>query len=196
MFLGVWRFGISQPQINENHIAFYNNAETQNSASLQNQSIEFIGQIIDEPDVRPDKTKLTIGRIKITEARKMLPVRGKVLINLPNYPQYSYSDWLRINCELQKPGKINDFDYSKFLAVKGIYSVCYQTDELVLIGGEISGAQKFRKQILMFKRKFKVIIDKSVVYPQSEILSAMILGLRRGIPQNILNNFLLTASVY
>ena len=52
LFLGMWRFQISEPIINKNYAAFYNN-----------QKISLVGQIVAEPDERENGTKLTIGKI-------------------------------------------------------------------------------------------------------------------------------------
>jgi len=52
--LGAIRYNSSFSKINENNVAFYNNT-----------NLIFEGQIIGEPDIRTDKTQLTVGKIKI-----------------------------------------------------------------------------------------------------------------------------------
>ncbi|MFH1890750.1 MAG: ComEC/Rec2 family competence protein [Candidatus Kuenenbacteria bacterium] len=184
LILGFWRYQISIPKIDENHIANYNG-----------QTIEFIGQVIDEPDVRFDKTKLTVGNIYV--GAQGLPLRGKILINVPNFPEYHYADDLKIKCELQQPEIIEDFNYPAYLSVKGIYSVCYQPEYVGAqenIGTQDFVSlrllyQNFRQQIINLKLKSKEIIDQSLRYPHSEVLSAMILGLRKNIPNYVNDDF-------
>lgn len=56
LFLGFFRFDISQVDVSTvkpDHIAYYNGEE-----------LEIIGIIIDEPDVREESVKYTIGEIR------------------------------------------------------------------------------------------------------------------------------------
>jgi len=191
LLLGLWRFGLSLPKINESHISYYNNEKVEFTQhhffeDSQKSGTGFIGQVINEPDIRITHRKLTIGNINF----KQNDLTGKILINAPNYPVYNYGDWLRISCALQTPDKIEEFDYGKYLAVKNIYSVCYQLDEINLLNiTQLTTWQKFRSYILGIKYKTKKIIDQTLAQPSNEILSAMMLGLRKGVPQNILDDF-------
>jgi len=172
LFLGLWRFGLNLSKIDKNHIAYYNNRK-----------IEFIGQIISEPDIRTTHRKLVVGHTIYQQHN----LTGKILLNVPNSSIFSYGTWLNIKCKLQSPGIIQDFDYGKYLAVKNIYSVCYYADQVNILSiKQFNPWQKFRQLLLNIKYKTKKIIDQSMSQPQNEILSAMILGLRKGIPQTIL----------
>ncbi|OIO16400.1 hypothetical protein AUJ29_02810 [Candidatus Kuenenbacteria bacterium CG1_02_38_13] len=183
LLLGFWRLQVAIIKIDESKAAYHNG-----------EVLEFVGQVIDEPDTRVDKTKFIIGHILAGNAS----LKGKILVNLPNFPEYHYADYLKIVCELQTPEEIEDFDYGAYLAVQGIYSVCYQPESVGAYDNTsshnntaklLTAYKKFRKQIINFKLQTKQIVDKSLRYPHSEILSAMILGLRRNIPQNVLDNF-------
>ncbi len=182
LFLGCWRFELSLPNIDKNHIAYYNNRK-----------MNFIGQIISEPDIRATHRKLVISKIVLLHedsplvVSKGLDLKGKILISTPNSSVYNYGTWLNIKCELQSPGIIQDFDYGKYLATKNIYSVCYYANDIKILNYQpLSFWQKFNKLVLSFKYKTKKIIDASTPRPQNEILSAIILGLRKNIPPTIL----------
>ncbi len=190
LFLGMWRMAVARPVVNEGQVAFYND----------NQKISLLGQIVAEPDEREKGTKLTVGNINIVGATlavardnngqgQALPLQGKILLSAENYPAYQYGDWLKFDCELQTPGKIEDFDYGQYLGVKGIYSVCYQPEELTLISGNLSAGQKFYRAILSAKKHYRDILNRAVVYPHSELLNGLTLGLRKGIPAEIMQNF-------
>jgi len=172
LILGFYRYQISIPSIDQNHIASYNG-----------QSMEFTGQVIDEPDIRTDKTRITIGNIN--------NLKGKLLINTPNFPPINYGNYLKIECQLQEPEMIEDFNYPAYLSTQGIYSLCYQADNLENLGDlyGLSLYQKFRRSVINLKFKSKKIIDSSLRYPHSEVLSAMTLGLRRNIPHYVNSNF-------
>lgn len=178
--LGTIRYQISFPKINENHIAFYNGSK-----------IVFYGRIIKEPDERLDKTKLTIGNIQIKDQDsegKVYPPQqivekfGRVLINVPLYSGYEYGDIVEIECKLQEPGVIDRFDYHEYLARYDIYSTCYWP-KVTLIEKERGF---FLYSALLFqKHRAKHIIDTNLSEPQSSFISALILGLKRSVPQQM-----------
>lgn len=145
IFLGIIRFQISEPQINENHIAFYNGRE-----------MTLRGQVIDEPRLRLKKQQIIVEAIGVarlaageTRARdrqqarvfsaeksrysERLRLAGRILITLPLYPEFHYGDFLEISCSLQTPEKFDAFDYGKYLAKDNIYSVCYYPKEISLL---------------------------------------------------------------
>ena len=57
-------------------------------------------------------------------------VSGKVLVNVSKYSDFGYGAELKFNCRLQAPEKIDGFDYSKFLAKDGIYSLCFWPQDI------------------------------------------------------------------
>jgi len=219
LFLGMWRMAVARPVINEGYVAFYNignvgatfavarNDKGQGQAlPLQKTSMSMMGQIVAEPDEREKGTKLTVGNINIVGATLAVarddngrgqgngwgqapPLHGKILLSAESYPAYQYGDWLKFDCELQTPGKIEDFDYGQYLGVKGIYSVCYRPEGLTLASGNLSIGQKFYRVILSGKKRYRDILNQAVIYPHSELLNGLTLGLRKGIPANIMQNF-------
>jgi competence protein ComEC len=181
LVLGLWRFNINPPKIDESKISFYNDSQT-----------EFIGVVADEPDVRIDHTKLKVESNKVIEyegqpqtaaSRK---VKGKVLISTKLFPEFNYGDKLQIKCNLQAPRNFNGFAYDKYLARYDIYSVCYYPEIILLSSGNGS---KFYAGIYKFKNRLKTIISQSLPEPQSSLLSAIILGAKRGIPRNLSEKF-------
>ena len=170
LFLGIWRFGISEEVIDKYHIAYY-----------ANQNFKITGTIVREPDVRSTNRKITVRPDDYS---------GLILVNAPNFPEYEFGDRVKVKCMFEKPGVIEEFDYGQYLSVSGIYSVCYRPEYINHMGeSELSTGQKIRKKIISIKYKYKEIIDQTISYPESEVLSAMTVGLRRGIPDNILDNF-------
>lgn len=190
LFLGILRFELSIPIIDENHIKHYNDSV-----------IEFTGQISAEPDTREYHTKLTIDNLHLTVNNKKL--KGKVLVNAYKYGDYNYADWVKIKCELNTPGIIEsdnefsrDFDYGRYLSVKGIYSTCYKPTSI--ISTENSNYQlpitnywslNINKYLISAKQKFKEIIDTNLPLPQSGLLNAMLLGYKRELLPEIANQF-------
>lgn len=209
LLLGMWRIGISQPMIDEKHIAFYAGSPEQASGLFRRSNlIRFVGQVIDEPDIRSSQRKLTVGKIFIKSSNNILAqqqslgpagwsfVQGKILVNAPNYPEINYGDELEIKCALERPGQIEDFDYGRYLSVKGIYAVCYRPERVRIVEQgdalflrELNSWQKMRRGLIGFKFKAKEILNRALAYPENEVMGALLLGLRKGIPDEVLENF-------
>jgi competence protein ComEC len=170
--IGWLRFFLTVSTIDEQQISFYNN-----------QKIEFIAKISNEPDRRIDQVKLTVQSGKILPSEKI--VSGNVLVSANLFPEYFYGDLLKIKCKLQAPEKINDFAYDKYLAQFQIYSVCYYP-EIALVQKHQAG---FFSTLYKIKNNLKIIIQKSLPEPHSEIVVATLLGDKRKIPQTLLDQF-------
>jgi len=184
LWLGVLRFEMALPRVNENFIGFYNG-----------QSVELQGQISNEPDVRETHQKITVGNIKINSRDRSGPVHGKILINTFKSMNLEYGDEVELKCRIQEPGVIEsedrgpDFDYGRYLSVKGIYSVCYSADSIQKIDGDKYFAQKIYGDFLGLKQKFKRVIDSVLPLPSSGVLNAMLLGYRQELTDEMSNSF-------
>ncbi len=137
----------------------------------------FLGVVINEPDVRIDSQKLTID---VTD------YKGKVLLKTLQYPEYSYGDQLSIKCKLHPPEPIEDFRYDKFLAREGIYSVCYNP-QIKKVSG--NNGNFIYAWILKFKKGVEQIINKTISEPQAALLGGILLGSRRGLPTELMDQF-------
>ena len=168
--LGVFRYQDSIPDITENHIAFYNGSK-----------LSFQAQVVKEPDKRLDKTKLTISHIAL-KGLTLKSVQGKVLVNAPLYSDHQYGDILEIECKLQEPGIIDRFNYHEYLARYDIYSTCYWPKITTL--DRDKGSMLYSK-LLLFKNRAKDLIDFNFTEPQGSFLSAITLGLKRQVPQEM-----------
>jgi competence protein ComEC len=167
--LGLTWNGLSQPTIDQNHIASFNE-----------QKITFQAIVSEEPDSRLDKQKLTV---------KSIEYEGKVLLSMQLYPEYRYGDLLEVNCKLQTPEPIENFKYDKYLAKSGIYSVCYRPWIEVL---EHDKGNYLVASVLKFKKKVEQSINRSVSEPQASLVAGILIGSRQGIPKDLLDQFNIT----
>ena len=134
-------------------------------------AITFVGQVIQEPDVRDDNIKLTV---------KAENIEGKILVTAHRYPEYRYGDKLRMTGKLKIPQTMEDFNYPGYLAKEGIYSVM-SWPEIELL--EKNQGNPVFANILSFKNKLRESVYQNLLPPQSSILGAMILGDKRKISQ-------------
>jgi competence protein ComEC len=143
----------------------------------------FQGIIIDEPDRRINQTKLTVKPEKKFE--------GKVLVSVSLYPEYQYGDLLEINCKLKKPEPFEDFRYDRYLAKDGVYLTCsYPKIKLISRGN----GNWLLINIFKFKSKLQQTINNSLPEPQASLFSAITLGARRGVPQELSDKFSITGT--
>ena len=66
----------------------------------------------------------TVSRAEtVTVAGATHPVTGDLLVQAGRFPGYAYGDRLRVRGQLQTPPVLDDFDYRRYLAQRGIHSL-------------------------------------------------------------------------
>lgn len=182
LILGIFRYQLSLPKINPSQIQFYNGRE-----------VIFRGEVIREPNLTFKSLQLTIKSSEILLKQKWKKISGRVLVNLPPYADFRYGDRLEINCKLYQPEKDGGFDYHEYLARYQIYSYCYPEEIKILAQGQ---GNKIYSWILIFKDRFKNLIQDYLIEPQGSLLSALILGLKKEVPNEVKNWFRLTGTAH
>lgn len=164
------------------------------------------GQVITLPDLK-EKGKRRIYSF-VLEAKKLridwktLEAKGKVQVfsinpgTLPTYrSRVSLWGQLSVPKKSQNPG---EFDYSKFLRDQGIHSVfkSYGHRSLQVLDQTASFFQS--PFILMGKiREFSAQrIDRFFSVPVSALLKALILGMRKDLPENLRDDFIKTGTTH
>lgn len=149
-----------------------------------NKEISFQGVVVKEPDERNQYTNLIVQSEKF---------KGLVLLRAPVYPAYQYGDLLEIYCAIEKPDKIEEFDYGKYLAVSNVYSICGEP-QIKLIGQR--QGNYFLEKIYQFKKYLQKIIERIWVMPNSAFMAGLLLGLKKGLPLDIENDFKSTGTIH
>lgn len=166
--IGIVRYQISIPKVNSSKIQFYNG-----------QKITFVGLVNKDPDIRQDKTLLTIKVQRIENQKGS----GQILVSVPIYFKADYGQILEIQCEIKEPPKMKDFNYHEYQARYDIYSVCWHPQQIKIL--EREKGNFIYRQILTFKAKAKDLINKYLPEPQSSLLSALLLGLKKDMPKEV-----------
>lgn len=146
------------------------------------QRITFEATIVAMPDIRIDHQKLVLGDILINQSK----IKAKVLATTGLYPDRQYGSVVKVTCFLQKPEPFNGFAYDRYLAKSGIFGLCNRASIYVV---NQSGGKWWLKKIYDFKNKTQYLINQSLPEPHASMLSAMILANRRGIPDQIREQF-------
>ncbi len=141
--------------------------------------------VYDEPDEREFKTKLKVIIQKVISGDENLTGQ-KILIDVGKYPQYKYGDLLKIRGKLEQPKIYDDFDYKAYLSRYQIFFIIHNTDVELISKNKGSIIKKF---IYSIKDQASENIKKTLSEPASALLNGLLLGLRRGIPQDLIDAF-------
>lgn len=190
LFLSFWRFAVGINVVEENKIWLYNGRMKTLTA-----------QMINEPVVGEKSLKYTVETQTVANQKN---ISGKILITADLYPRYSYGDELEITCELQEPEPFNGFNYDRYLARFDIYSVCYYPVIRPVCRSEEKNNKKrtdssdcliknsgawFYKKIFILKNKFREVIDYGLPKPESDLARAIVIGDKKGIPDDLREKF-------
>lgn len=176
LFLAFWRYAIGLPENTLSKIWYYNG-----------RFVTVTSKIINEPDVRQKNVKYEVYAEEIqSPTGDWIAVSGKILVTTNLYPRYNYGNELKITCELQKPEPFQGFSYDRYLARFDIYSVCYYPKINFVSSGR---GGWFYKKVFSLKNKFREIIDYGLSEPEASLTRAIILGDKKGIPNDLREKF-------
>ena len=192
LFLGIWRYGIGLPADTPDKIWYYNG-----------QVVDIQGYVCNEPDVRSKSQKLevcvkTVGTKDFAFAQtvgtqNLAFIHGKVLVTTSLYPSWEYGDQVNMTCELKAPERFRGFSYDRYLARFDIYSVCY-FPEIDNVSDKTENTPwrvptDFYKIIFKIKDKLRDVIEFGLEEPESSLARAIILGDKKGIPDDLRTKF-------
>ncbi|MSU45507.1 MAG: ComEC family competence protein [Candidatus Zambryskibacteria bacterium] len=155
------------------------------------QKIFVEGIIVGEPDVRDSNTKLTVRLSSIFISTMTVPIREKILVTVPLYPEFKYGDKVRMNVSLSEPTEINGedgrtFDYQGYLRARGIWFTSrYTIVELISSGhGSLVKSGLFK-----IKNAFVNSINSALPEPESNLLGGLLLGAKQSLGKELLTEF-------
>jgi competence protein ComEC len=96
---------------------------------------------------------------------------------------------VKVYGELQEPGEFNGFNYGNYLSRYGIYSVMYYPKIEVLEEGQ---GNFFWAGMTWMQTKFLSQINKLLPEPHASFEAGLLVGARKGIPEDLMNKFNIT----
>ncbi|HRY30784.1 MAG TPA: ComEC/Rec2 family competence protein [Candidatus Paceibacterota bacterium] len=159
-------------------------------AEFAGEKISLVGEIVGEIDKRESYSRITVKTEMIEHDSGRNFTQEKVIITTGHYPE------LLTGQKIKSFGKINlpenflneneiEFDYIKFLAKDGVYSLMYYPKIEILSNGEL----KFERLIFSIKQKFIEKINQILPSPEAELLGGILLGAKRSLGAELENNF-------
>lgn len=184
--IGFVREIITIPIFDQSNIAFY---------SSINKNIQIEGQVNSEPDIRSDKIYFVLKTEFLIVDNRKIAVQGNVLVKLGKYPEIHYTDKLVLQGKLLTPARTEDFDYQSYLGKDNIFVVMYSPQIKKITYAVFSDNpleflfQKFFTLIIAFKILLTYQINQIFIEPAASLNAGLLLGLRKTIDQNLLDNF-------
>jgi competence protein ComEC len=176
--LGAWRYHAEPffPCLTPAHLAYYHQARPVGLHA----TVE--GVIMDYPDVRDTRSQYRLAADRLVLGDHQLDVTGDVLVEAPRFPVYVYGDRLRATGRLQTPGGMPDFDYQRYLAQKGIFSLLRHASV------EETSARKgssLRGALYAARTRLSTVIDRLLPEPVAALANGMLLGIESGISDEV-----------
>jgi len=138
--------------------------------------VSFEACVADEVDLRSDEVRYVVSNEDF----------GNVLVISFPYPLYKYGDCLFIEGDIVVPTNFGDFRYDKYLARYQIYKLMYFPEISKVSSGE---GHSFFNLLYFVKNKFEGNLSKVLGEPHASFMAGLILGSRRGIPADLLEDF-------
>jgi competence protein ComEC len=151
--------------------------------ALNNQNISAEGEIFLMPEVKNGRQKIVLKNIKDINSGSVID--GKVVVYTSEYPEYNFSDKIKIKGTIKIPENFDSFEYRNYLFSKGVYYISYYP-EIELVARNKSGIYF---QIIEFRKYAGDLVKKIFPQPQAGIVSAMTLGMKSGISDKVLDAF-------
>lgn len=135
------------------------------------------GYIVEDIDVRTDKQLITF---------RPKGYNQNILATVPLSQSYFYGDWIVVEGKITEPKPFDDFDYKKYLERFNVYAITDYPKILILKSHQQNLVKEW---LLRIKFNFAARIDKFLKQPQASLLMGILIGARKTLPQDIINNF-------
>jgi competence protein ComEC len=189
---GIFRVGLDSANPPNNDISHFNNL---------GQKVMVAGQIISEPDLRPERTYLTVRADTLIYDSTAIPVSGKLLliVRTPS-TAYNYADYIRVGGFLSAPMPARNpgsFDFRKYLANKKIGSfISIKNSGDIFLVRHYPGNPFLKKVVIPLRTYILSTFRKYIDEPQRSLIAGFLIGETRFIPEQIYQNFRDTGTLH
>lgn len=161
--------------------------------SFQGQTVRAVGVVADDPDQRDTSLHLTLNIKTVNGA----PARGELLALVPRDAQVEYGDTVEVRGRIEAPqafetagGRV--FDYPGYLRVRGVSAVMQKA----VLASSAPGGVSLRGALFSLKHFFENGLARVFPEPQNALLQGILLGERRGLPQDLTNAFISASLIH
>ncbi len=178
---------IANPKITQAELSYFNDYP---------QEVIVIG-LIKRVEQRVKNNRLIIQAEEIEIGGEKKEIKGKIMVFVSRLVRVNYGDRVKLEGQLRSPSPFNGFNWPKHLANESIRSIMFrpwvtilEENQGTLLNNGIANLTGFiMAKVYSFNSLLQERINRSLPYPESAILSAMLLGNRGEIPAQISHNF-------
>lgn len=187
MLAGAWRYleHPLEPCLSPSDLAYYNGDPSSRRAAV-------VEGVVDAyPNLTPEFSQYRVQVDTLWQGEDRLPVAGLVLVNLAPDQRFQYGDRLRLRGAFVTPNIYPDFDYRRYLARQGIYTVVRRPAVDWLAGGQ---GRPFWTALYVLRARASALLNLLLPEPYAALANGMILGIASGIPSELDADFKLTGT--
>lgn len=189
---GFLRHEVLTRQLPANHISHFLNSKS---------AVTITGEIAAEPDVRKDKTFITVEVKTVSDGYKIHPTCGMAILKTkePTF-RFDYADKIKLKGYLMEAASKRNpgaFDYARYLNRRGIFgiiSLSYADQIEILERGQAGFYQS--KIVIPLRRWIKGVFDKTLSGDHKALLAGFLLGETREISKEVYAIFRNTGTVH
>jgi len=171
--------------------------------------VTILGRVESEPDIRSDKTYLTVDVDSVTWRGRQIKSSGKIIVKIKQPTTFvSYDDLIRFKGYLFAPGGARNpgsFDYARWLSYREVFGmmVLDTPQPIVKLVKSSHGAAHFSLSRLFINKIIvpirQVLLEGYDLYlppDQASLLAGFVLGEKRAMPDNIVRLFSDTGTLH
>ena len=162
--------------------------------------LEVKGLITSDPEPRGSATRFVFRAEAIKEGGNWAPVSGDILVTTREsrelirqrgFPYFRYGDEFLLSGSLEEPPTFPEFDYRDYLGRQGIDTVIAFPNATLLAEGRGSA---FYTRLYSVRRALARSLARFVSEPQASVQQALLLGLRKSLPEDLTQSFNVTGT--
>jgi competence protein ComEC len=176
LLLGAMRFEQSAPPGQPHGIALYNGG----------QSLRLHGLVAEAPEENQTTQRVVVRVYQVDSGRGWTAATGKVMATLRPFPRLEYGDEVEVEGRLETPPVFEDFDYRRYLALRGVASTMAFPAVRRLASGRGSA---FKSVLVDARDRFGDALSAALPEPEAALARGMLLGQRASIPPEVNDDF-------
>lgn len=189
---GFLRYELSTRDFPTNHISKFLNSESK---------VTIVGKIADDPDIRTDKTFLSVETEKIFIKEKPHITNGLIILKVKESTfRFNYGNEIKVSGYLNEPSSQRNpgaFDYKKYLNRKKIYGVMTLSRAWgVEVLRKSEGGVFQSKLIIPLRRWIQGVFNENLSGDHKALLSGFLLGETKEISPQVYTMFRDTGTVH
>ena len=182
-FIGLIRYP-AMPQWTPQDLAYYNDAG----------SVTLVAHIAAMPEEDGRTTRVLLEMEQLIPSNGIpQPLHGQVLADLSGSTAWQYGDQLRITGNPQTPSSDETFSYKDYLQRRDIYTLLDVSQVKLL---ESNRGNLFWSLLYKLRQSAYSVIDRTVPQPEAALMSGILLGIDKDLPDDLTNAFQATGTAH